>query len=229
MSEPDRERSPADRTIVIEGPFQTGHGRDGHWAKATIKAQGRQYRVAVVIPGQSDFHHFFGMTDEEREEARGWFALVELAQCPTTAFASAPSESLVDVTVRIAQAPPLQRWVIEDVLHYVHEELREYVLERKGSTWQAQPGVYPQARPAASPQTRPPAHPQVQPPRLQPRPAKTGPKSNADRGWKIARPIKIIFDHEHDRRPPATPGSKKRGGQTFWDSFAGIIKTLGRT
>src|SRR6267143_775641 len=132
MTESEREGSPADRTIVIEGPFQTGQERDGLSAPATITAEGHQYRAAVMVPGQSDFHHFFGMTDEEREEARGWFALVELARCPTGAFESDSSEYLPEVEVRIAQAPPLQRWIIENVLNYVHQQLREYVLNHEG-------------------------------------------------------------------------------------------------
>ncbi len=223
MREPDQERVPADRTVVIEGPFQTGHERDDHRAQAAIKTQGRQYRVAAVIPGQADFHHFFGMTDEEREEARGWFALIELARCPARAFESGPGGHLPEVTVRIAQAPPLQRWTSEDVLNYVHEQLREYVLKREGSTWQAQPAAYPQPRPAALPQ----APPQTPQPRLQPRPAASG-RRNAGRDRKLSRPLKITFDREDDVPHPARTGPKKSGIQAFFDSLAEAIKHLRR-
>jgi hypothetical protein len=220
MKEPDRARLPADRTISIDGPFQTGDERDGHWAQATITAQGGQYRVAVVIPGPSEFHHFFGMTDEEREEARGWFALIELAHCPTSAFESDPTGALPEVTVSIAQAPPLQRWLIEDVLNYVHEELREYALERKGSTWQA--------RQTASPK-RPVARPQAQQPRVDPRPPAPGPRRTAERGRKPSRPMIITYDPvADDPQPPTNPGSKKNGMQTLFDSLGEILKNVAR-
>ena len=212
MTESEREGAPADRTIVIEGPFQTGQERDDLSAPATITAEGHQYRAAVMVPGQSDFHHFFGMTDEEREEARGWFALVELAQCPTNLFGPAASGSPAEVTVRIPQAPPLRRWMIEDVLDYVHEQLREYVVERKGSTWQARPATRSQARP----------------PRLPPRPPVAGGWKKADRGRKPARPMIITYDREDDPQTPANPGPKKNGIKTLLDSLAEVFKNVGR-
>ena len=212
MSESEREGSPADRTIVIEGPFQTAQERDDLWARATIKAEGRQYRVAVLIPGPSDFHHFFGMPDEEREEARVWFALVDLAKRSTSGFGQATDGSPAEVTVRIPQAPPLRRWVIEDVLDYVHEQLREYVVERKESTWQARPATI---------------RPQVQEPRLPARPPVPGAPRNADRNRKPARPMIITFDPEGDPQPPPKPGPKKGGKITLLDSLTEVIKSVG--
>src|SRR5207302_3869434 len=135
------QRVPADRIIVIEGPFQSEQGRDDLWAQATIEVGGRQYRVAAVIPGVSDFHHFFGMTEEEREEARGWFALLDLARCSVEAFAQTSGEYLPEVNIRIPPAPPSQRWMIDGVIKFVRDQLREYVLEWDGSSWVAQPAA----------------------------------------------------------------------------------------
>src|SRR5207302_8731818 len=133
------QRVPADRIIVIEGPFQSEQGRDDLWAQATIEVGGRQYRVAAVIPGVSDFHHFFGMTEEEREDVRGWFALLDLARCSVEAFAQTSGEYLPEVNIRIPPAPPSQRWMIDGVIKFVRDQLREYVLEWDGSSWVAQP------------------------------------------------------------------------------------------
>src|SRR5437588_1474556 len=135
------QRVPADRVIVIEGPFQAEQGRDDLWAQATIEVGGRQYRVAAVIPGVSDFHHFFGMTEEEREEARGWFALLDLARCAVEAFEQTSGEYLPEVNIRIPPAPPSQRWMIDGVIKFVRDQLREYVLEWDGSSWVAQPAA----------------------------------------------------------------------------------------
>ena len=213
MSESERDGSPADRTIVIEGPFQTAQERDDLWARATIEAEGRQYRVALLIPGPSDFHHFFGMPDEEREEARVWFALVDLAKRSTSGFGQATDGSPAEVTVRIPQAPPLRRWMIEDVLDYVHDQLREYVVERKGPTWQARPATI---------------RPQVRQPRLPARPPVPGASRNADRDRKPARPMIITFDPEGDPQPPPKPGPKKGGKKTLLDSLTEVIKNVGR-
>ena len=126
--------------------------------------------MAAVIPGVSDFHHFFGMTEEEREEARGWFALLDLARCPVEAFEQTSSEYLPEVKIRIPPAPPSQRWMIDGVIKFVRDQLREYVLEGEGSSWVAQPAagqtrpVVPlRTRPAAPSQEEPAARPQEEP------------------------------------------------------------------
>jgi len=220
MPEPDIQ---ADRTIVIEGPFQTDPDRDDHWAQASIEAHGRQYRVAAVIPGHTDFHHLFGMGDEDREEARGWFALVELAACPTGKLDSKPGGYLPEVVVKIAQAPPLERWVIEDVLNYAHQQLRDYELKRDGSRWLAQPRTRVQPQPAPGGQLA--VRPQPQP-RLRPQPAMSGTGRNEDRDLKLSRPVKITYDRDEEI-PPSTVAPPKKGGfKSFWDSVAGIIKSL---
>lgn len=228
MRDPDHAREPADRTVIVEGPFQAAHERDDHWAQATIDAHGRQYRVAAVVPGQADFHYFFGMTDEEREDARGWFALIELARCPAEAFESSPGGHLPEVTVRIAHAGPLQRWTIEDVQNYAHEKLRGYALEREGSTWRAHP-VTRQAQPAARP--RPPQAPEPPQPRSQPRPAASGQKTGQWRPGSVEqlvrRPLKITYDRE-DAGPRARTEAKKSIAQTFLDLLAEAIKNLRR-
>ncbi len=44
-----------DRTITIEGPFQShGYYIDVKGAQATMETQGTTHRVAVVISGQSE-------------------------------------------------------------------------------------------------------------------------------------------------------------------------------
>lgn len=220
MPEPDIR---ADRIIVVEGPFQTDQDRDDHWAQATIEIQGRQYRVAAVIPGPTDFHHLFGMIDEDREEARGWFAVVELAGCSPRKFESSESAYLPEVQVKIAQAPPLQRWVIEDVLNYAHEHLPGYELKREGGRWLAQPQARVRAQPPTGTQLQPRPQPQ---PRLRPQPTSSGVNRNEDQGLKLSRPVKITYDREEEFGPSTVSPPKKGGFKTFLDSLAGIIKNL---
>lgn len=137
-----------DRTITIEGPFDRHpHYVDVKGAQATVETQGLTHRVAVLISGQSELA-FVGSgengrpTDEECEEARALFAIVDLAQRSTEDFKRPEPHLLASIQVEVP--PGLDSgtgyrgmWSIESIRK--HERLRDYTVSRRGLWWTAKP------------------------------------------------------------------------------------------
>jgi hypothetical protein len=133
----------ADRIITIEGPFRMHTTMDAKWAHATVETQGTAYRIAVLISGQSELS-FMGsgedgrLTDDEREEARTLFAIIELSQHSTDDFQPPQPGFLPEIRVHVSLGPNSGSgyhgmWSIESIRK--HERLRGYTVRREGSTW----------------------------------------------------------------------------------------------
>jgi hypothetical protein len=138
-----------DRTITIEGPFERHpHYVDVKGAQATVETQGTTHRVAVLISGQSELA-FVGSgengrpTDEEREEARALFAIIELAQRSTEDFKRPEPHLLASVRVEVPRGPDSgpssyrEMWSVPSIRK--HEHLRGFTVNRDGSRWVATP------------------------------------------------------------------------------------------
>ena len=136
-----------DRTITIEGPFKSHDKLDAKWAQATVETQEITYRVAVLISGQSQLAFVGsgeggGPTEEELEEARTLFAMIELAQRSTDDFKRPQPHLLPDIRVEVGVGPDSGpgyggMWSIESIRK--HEHLRGYTVRRKGSSWAGTP------------------------------------------------------------------------------------------
>ncbi len=136
-----------DRTITIEGPFQSHRDKDAKWVQATVETQGITYRVAVWLTGQVQLAFVGsgkggGPTEEELEEARARCAIIELAQRPTNEFERPEPHLLPDIRVEVPPGPdsgPGYRgmWSLPSIKK--HESLRGYNVTREGSTWTAKP------------------------------------------------------------------------------------------
>jgi hypothetical protein len=134
-----------DRTITIEGPFKSHDLKvDTRWVRATVITQGTTYQVTVLITAQSGELAFVGSgeggkpTDEELEEARVLFAIIELAGRPAGDFQRPQPHVLPDIRVTVPMGPdsgPGYRgmWSVPSIRK--HEVLRHYTVTRKESTW----------------------------------------------------------------------------------------------
>ncbi len=141
--------SNAVRLIRIEGPFQaaTSPLRDAKVASATIEVGERRYRVSVIVSGPSEMGFAATkvgsrMDDKEREEARLWFSLLELANRPIGDFEaeeSTPPE--IKVSIPVPPGPIHQEWTIEKIRRHVRQELKGYEIARKDSVLEARASV----------------------------------------------------------------------------------------
>lgn len=109
-----------------------------------MTARGQSYRIAAVISGQ-DLFLVAPLPDSEREEAKGWFALIELIAVPEDYLAPPGPNLLAELKVRIPSGPGHDgQWAtIEDVRAFKDNILSAYetVYVRDGPwpEWSARP------------------------------------------------------------------------------------------
>lgn len=134
------------RTIKIEGPFKSATDplRDAKVADATIETQGRSYPVKALITGPGELGFLASSTgkrmdEADREEARFWFSVLELATRPIGNFELKEMGSVPEIQVAIPVPPgDLHReWTIENIRRYVRKELKDYQIFLKGQTLEA--------------------------------------------------------------------------------------------
>ncbi len=132
-----------DRTITISSQFARFADRDEVWSEAMIETVGHTYRLIVKIDGLADLRLPGIQThgkdaDHDREKARQWMALCELAHRSTSDFQKHSGVS-PDVDVSIPDPPGGgPNWTMEEAWQYVSQRLAGYhIKEWKPGLWQA--------------------------------------------------------------------------------------------
>lgn len=135
----------ADRTITIEREFVRPPDVAVRRSSARIEIFGHTYQVEVEIDGDDDLclpgvDPYGKDADPDRQKARQWMALCELAQRLTRDF---EKRSGVLPTVDVSMSkPPGGRlnWTIEEVRDYMSQKLAGYhIKEWSLGLWQAKP------------------------------------------------------------------------------------------
>jgi hypothetical protein len=135
-----------EREIVIEGPFTPEVHRDVVFAKATVTVrqppfEDQTYRVCVVVP-TFDIDATLGpLSQAERDEAVGWFALVQLAETPSHRLTAPGAGALAEVRVSIgARTGACKQWgTIREVREYKDRALSGYDTKYDQGQWSAKP------------------------------------------------------------------------------------------
>lgn len=116
------------RTITIKASFERNPHADEMRSEAVIEDQGRMYQVRVVMDPLHHARLFEGMTDRERENARQWLALIEIAQYQTRNLEGRPgASSRVDVSTPESERG--QKWAVDELRRHVERQLVGYDLQ----------------------------------------------------------------------------------------------------
>ncbi len=129
-----------ERIIKVEGPFQQAQKYvEARSARATVEIQGETNSVEVVISGEDELGLPGMQESKEREEARMWFALVDLAHRSSRDLARKDPRTLPEIRLPIPRSGLgfKSGWSIEAVRQYAQKELRGYEVTRDGQTWKA--------------------------------------------------------------------------------------------
>jgi len=138
------------RKVALELPFQPVANRDAVFAIATIESHDRKDRVAVLISGPSQLgfsntNASGPMLDQDREEVRSWFALVDLTRRLASELEQNSPPKLPEIHITIPTGPGHRgEWTIESVRNYAAERLQDYEVRREHSVWTATPKLHAQ-------------------------------------------------------------------------------------
>lgn len=121
--------------------------REEYWAEATVETAGQMCRLITRIDGQRDLclpgaAPYGKDADADREKARQWMALCELAQRSTQDFAKGSGELPNPNIVVPIPDPPGGRpnWTVEELRRYVDQKLAGHSVEEwKPGLWQVKP------------------------------------------------------------------------------------------